>query len=126
MPPHFACSGDGTVAHYTFVCELTLNNFYQRNCVDLEPVSIIRCIFQFEFQIVWDSDPSGFGCPSLLPVKFSKAVKSNLGLCLFIPDKYKNNDVGRYETSQNYKCCPIGIGLFFKSFLRAPISASLC
>ena len=56
------------MAHYTFMWELTANNFYQRNCVDVKPVQIIRFIFQFGFRIVWDSDPSEFGilkCPSL-------------------------------------------------------------
>ena len=55
--------------YYTFMWELTANNCYQCNCVDLKPVPIMRFIFQFEFRIVWDSDPSGFGilkCPSLL------------------------------------------------------------
>ena len=53
---------------YIFTWELTANNFYRRNCVDLKPVPIIRFIFQFGFRIVWDSDPSRFGilkCPSL-------------------------------------------------------------
>ena len=57
--------------HYTFMWKLTANNFYQPNCVDLNPVPIIRFIFQFGFRIVWDSDPSGFGilkCPSLVSV----------------------------------------------------------
>ena len=54
------------MAHYTFMSELNANNFYQRNCVDLKPVPIIRFIFQFGFWIVWD--PSGFSilkCPPL-------------------------------------------------------------
>ena len=33
------------MTHYTFMCELTANNFYQRNCVDLKPVPIIWFIF---------------------------------------------------------------------------------
>ena len=49
------------IAHCTLMWELTANNFYQHNCVGLKPVSIIWFIYQFGFQIVWDSDPSGFG-----------------------------------------------------------------
>ena len=55
------------MAHYTFMRELSANNFYQRHSVDLKPVPIIRFIFQFGFRIVWNSDPSKFGslkCPS--------------------------------------------------------------
>ena len=48
------------IAHCTFMCELTESNFYQCNCVDLKPVPIIQFIFQFEFRIVWDLNPSGF------------------------------------------------------------------
>ena len=40
------------MAHYTFTLELTANNFYQRNCVDLKPVPIIQFIIQFRFRIV--------------------------------------------------------------------------
>ena len=56
------------MAHYTFRRELSANSFYQRNGVDLKPVSIIRFTLQFGFRIDWDSDPSGFGilkCPAL-------------------------------------------------------------
>ena len=57
------------MAHYAFMRELTANNFFLRNCVDLKLASIIRSMFQFGFRIVWDSDPSGFGilnCLSLV------------------------------------------------------------
>ena len=64
------------MANYTFMRELTANNFYQRNGVDLKLVPIIRFILQFGFRIVWDSDPQGFGipkCPSLhMRVNFLK------------------------------------------------------
>ena len=43
------------------------SNLYQRNCVDLKPVPIIRFTFEFEFRIVWNSEPSKFSilkCPS--------------------------------------------------------------
>ena len=56
------------IAHYTLMRKLTANSFYQRNCVDLKPVPIIRFIFQLGLRIVWDLDPSGFGilkCPFL-------------------------------------------------------------
>ena len=49
--------------------KITANNFYLRHCVDLKPVRIIRCIVQFGFRIVWDSNPSGFvilKCSSLI------------------------------------------------------------
>ena len=58
--------------------ELTANNFYQGNCVDLKLVPIIWFIFQFGFRKVWDSDPSGFGivkCQSLgAVIEKSRAV----------------------------------------------------
>ena len=69
------CSREVPIAeqmvYLTFMWELTANNFYQRNNVDLEPVPIIRFKVQFGFWIVWNWDPSGFGilkCPSLFPV----------------------------------------------------------
>ena len=49
------------MVHYAFMRELTADNYYHRNCVDLKPVPIIRFLFQFGFQIVWDLDPSVFG-----------------------------------------------------------------
>ena len=59
------------LTHYTFMCELTANNFYQRSGVDLKPIPINRFMYQFGFQIVWVSDPSEFfilKCPFLLTV----------------------------------------------------------
>ena len=35
------------MAHYISMRELTANNYYQRNCVDLKLVPIIRIVFQF-------------------------------------------------------------------------------
>ena len=48
------------MAHYTFIWELKVNNFYQRNCVDLKPVPIICFIFHedsglFQIRILLDS-----------------------------------------------------------------------
>ena len=70
---NYTCSHEISITeqmlgHYTFLRELTGNNFYQRNCVNFKPVPIIRFILQFGLRILWDSDPSGFSilkCPSL-------------------------------------------------------------
>ena len=59
--PKFANKNTGTtryrqitttkqIVHYTFMRELTANNFYLRNCLDLKPVPIIRFIFQLGFR----------------------------------------------------------------------------
>ena len=75
--PKFANKNKSTHAHVksllqskwltTLLCEDYLQTIFT-NVIDLKPVPIIRFKFQFGFQIVWFSDPSGFDilkCPSL-------------------------------------------------------------
>ena len=95
--PKFANKNKGTapssevpvteqMAHYTFLWELTANNFYQRHCVGLKSVPTIRFILQFGFRIVWDSDSSGFGilkCPSPL-VRAQFLIKQTVKLDFYI------------------------------------------
>ena len=57
--------------------KITANCFYQRNCIHLKPVPIIRFAFQFGFWIVQDADPySEMSIPSYECTELDSAVSS--------------------------------------------------